>query len=132
MAPSLVGCQALPCAEAAGCCLGGPGHEVAGFRILGGPGTSSGSLVGRVRVLKTLGLCPTPWQMKPDPGVNSGLLAGRAGSWSLTAGPRDPRACFSYFVTGAGSRHSWVWSLGCLKDCIGLLVDRTRAQVVPG
>ena len=33
--PGLVGCQALPCAETASCCLVGLGHEAAGFRTLG-------------------------------------------------------------------------------------------------
>ena len=32
----------------------------------------------------------THWQIKPDPGVRAGLLAGRAGSWSLAAGPGIP------------------------------------------
>lgn len=52
-----------------------PGHKVAGCRILGDPGTSAGSQVGRVTVLKTL--LPTHWQVKPDPGISAGLLAGR-------------------------------------------------------
>ena len=59
-----------------GSCLAGPGHEAAGCRILGHPGTSAGSLVGRARVLKTL--LPTHWQVKPDPGIRAGLPAGRA------------------------------------------------------
>ena len=36
LAPDLVGCQALPCADAAGCCLLGPGQEL---------GFSGGSVV---------------------------------------------------------------------------------------
>ena len=51
--------------------------------------------------------------MKPDPGVSAGLLAGRAGSWSLAAGPRDPRVCFRSFgadgfltLLGMGARVS--------------------------
>ena len=59
-----------------GSCLAGPGHQAAGCRILGHPGTSAGSLVGRARVLKTL--LPTHWQVKPDPGIRAGLPAGRA------------------------------------------------------
>ena len=62
-AASLVGCQDLPCWDAAGCSLARPVHEVAGCGILGVPGTSGGSLVGRIRVLKTLGLLPTSWQV---------------------------------------------------------------------
>ena len=54
----------------------------------------SGSLVGRFRVLKTVGLLPTHWQIKPDPGVSARLLAGKAGSWGLAAGSRDPKAHF--------------------------------------
>ena len=47
------------------------------------PRASAGLLVGGVRVLKTLGLLPSHWQLKPDPGVSAGLLASRACSWSL-------------------------------------------------
>ena len=39
-----------------------------------------------------MGLLSTHWQVKPGPGVGARLLAGRAGSWSLAAGPGDPRA----------------------------------------
>ena len=104
MASSLVGCQALPCAGAAGCCLAEPGREAAGCRTLGDPVASAGSLVGGVRVQKTLGLLPTCWQVKPDPGVSAGLLAGRAGSWNLAAGPRDPGARFRSLVCCVGRR----------------------------
>ena len=38
LVPSVVGCQALPCMDAAGCCLAGPGHEVPSCRTLGTPG----------------------------------------------------------------------------------------------
>ena len=82
----LVGCQALPPMHVAGCCLAGPGHSMACCGNFGDPGVSTGSLLGRVRVLKTLGLLPTHWQVKPGPYVNAGLLAGRAGSWSLATG----------------------------------------------
>ena len=34
----------------------------------------AGSLVDRIRVLKTLGLLPTHWRVKTDPGVSAGLL----------------------------------------------------------
>lgn len=64
------------------------------MQILGHPRASAGSLVGRVRVLKTLGLLPTHWKVKPDLRVSARLLAGRTGSWSLAVGPRNPRACF--------------------------------------
>ena len=58
--------------------------------------------MGGARVPKTLGLLPTHWQVKPDPGVSAGLLAGRAGSWSLFAWPRDPRTRFRSLVRGGG------------------------------
>ena len=49
-------------------------------------------------------------------------LAGRAGSWSLAAGPRDPRAWFRSWVwrVGSVSLHSWGWVLGRPEGCIGL------------
>ena len=40
----LVGCQALPCVEAAGCWLAWPGHEVADCGTQGGARASAGSL----------------------------------------------------------------------------------------
>ncbi|EPY81184.1 hypothetical protein CB1_000750012 [Camelus ferus] len=40
------------------------GHEAAGRGVLGAP-------VGRVRVLKTLGLLPTHWLVKPDAGIGA-------------------------------------------------------------
>ena len=64
-----------------------------------GPGASAVSLVGMARLQKTPGLLPTHWWVKPGPVVNAGLLTGRAGSWSLAAGPRDPRE----LMRGAGS-----------------------------
>lgn len=67
--PSLVGCQALPCAEAAGCCLMGLGNDATGFKTPGRPGANTGSLLCRVRVQVTLGLVPLHWQVKPSPGV---------------------------------------------------------------
>ena len=91
----MVGCLALSCADAFGFCLAGPGHEAAGCRTLEGPGASAGSLVGKVKVLKTLGLLPTHWQVKPDPEVSVSVVTVRASSWILTAGPRDPRAHFT-------------------------------------
>lgn len=36
-------------------------------------------MVGRVGILKTPGLLPTHWQVKPTPGVSARPLAGRAG-----------------------------------------------------
>ena len=80
MAPSLFGCQVLPCAYVAGCCLAVAGREVTGYRILGFPRASAGSLMGGIRAPKILELLPTDWQVKPDPGVSARLLAGRVGS----------------------------------------------------
>ena len=76
------------------CSLVGPGQKATGCRTLGGPGASSGSLVGGIRVSKNLELLLTHWQVKLDPGVSAGLLSGRAGSWSLAAGPSNPRVHF--------------------------------------
>lgn len=87
---------------AASCYLLGLGHEVA----------STGSLVGRVRILKMLGLLPIHWQVKPTPRVSARLLAGRLVFWNLATGLRDSGAHFrsftgrSWFLTqlGMGSR----------------------------
>lgn len=52
------------------------------------PWPSAGSLVGRVKVLKTLGLLPTHWQSETRA---LGLVPDywqKAGSWSLAAGHR--------------------------------------------
>ena len=75
----------LPCVEAASRWLAGPGYKAADCRTLGGPRACAGSLVGRVRVQKTLGLFPAHWWVKPGPGVwlqdRGGPRAGIAGGW---------------------------------------------------
>lgn len=132
MALSLVGCQALPCTRAAGCCLVGPGHEVTGGGILRGPGASTGSLVDGVRIPKALGPLPTHWQVGSDPGVSARLLEGRVGFWSLTAGPRTPRAHFRSYSGGGGILTQLSVVSGGPKDCVHLLVGWATAQLVPG
>ena len=58
------------------------------------PRASAGSLVDGVRVLRTLGLLPSHWQVKLSLGVSARLLAGTTGSWHLVAVLKDPRAHF--------------------------------------
>ena len=84
LTPILLDCQAVPCAEAGGCCLVGRDHGAAACGILGTP-----------QGLRCLpgGLLPTHWWLKPGLGVSSRLLAGRAGSWSLVVWLRDPSWC---------------------------------------
>ena len=120
--------------EAASCWLVGPGHKAASCRTPGGPKASAGSLMGRVRVHKTPGLLPTHWWVKPGPGVSAGLLAGRIRFWGLVTGPRSPRADIRSLVGGWGQflKHRWVLGLGCSGVCVGLLLGRVRAQLVPG
>ena len=60
LTPSLVGCQALPPMHVAGCCLAGPGHNVACCGTFGDPGASTGSLLGRVGVLEDFGAAAHP------------------------------------------------------------------------
>ena len=86
--------------EAVSFWLVGLSHKVANCSTPGGPGASAGSLVGGVRVQKTLGLLPAHWWVKPGPRVSARLLAGRARSWSLAAGPRVPRASVRLLVVG--------------------------------
>ena len=88
LASSLVGCQALPCTDAAGHCLAGPDHKVA-CGTLGGPRVVL-THWWAARVSKPLGLLPTCWQVKPDPGVSARLLAGRPGSRVWLQGPGVP------------------------------------------
>lgn len=135
MAPNLVGCQALPCSDAAACCLAGPGQGLAGCRILGGPGWT-GSLVGS-QGHKDSGAVPHPRAVKPDPRVSDRLLASRAGSWNLAAGPRDPRVCLRSMVVGLGVEGlcfltQLVMGLECPKSWVGLLEGKARAQLVLG
>ena len=82
-----VGCQALPCAEAAGCLLAGLGHEVAVCRILRGPG-----------------LVLAHWWVGLDLGSRTSVIPemSKARTWCLAAGPRDPRAGVGPLVDGAG------------------------------
>lgn len=67
-------------------------------RILGGRRASAGSLVCRVRILKTLRLLPTQWQVKVDSVVSATLLAIELipGVWLHNL--RDPRAHFRLLV----------------------------------
>ena len=66
----------------------GPSHEAAGCITPGESGVTTGSLVDRVRVPKTLELLPTHWQVKRGLGVSAGLLVDTSGSWNMGAGPR--------------------------------------------
>ena len=77
---------------------------------MGFEGARPGCLVGGVRVPKSLGLLPIHWQVRSSPTVSVGLLAGRAVSWSLAAGPGDPKAGFRLF-RGVGEVQ-WVWVEG--------------------
>lgn len=57
----MVGCQTHLCVTATGYCLVVPGHNVADGITPGGPKPYAGSLMGWVRVQKTLELFPTHW-----------------------------------------------------------------------
>ena len=94
LAPGPVGCQALPCAEAASCWLAG--HKVPDHVTSETPRASAGLVVGGVR-LKAAELFPPGWWVKPDPGLvlsytraeqvlESGCRAQGSWRWCLTAG----------------------------------------------
>ena len=90
-------CGWLQDAALCGCCwllFSGAWYKATGCRTLGGPEASADSVMGKVRVPKTLGPLPTYWQVEPNSGISARPLAGRAASWSYAAGFRDPRACF--------------------------------------
>lgn len=88
--PGLFIYQALPCIEAIGCWLLGPGHRAVDCRIpwaLGqelAPWWVDSRLEDSAAVAQLL-------VVKPGPGVSARILAGRAESWSLVAGLRGPR-----------------------------------------
>ena len=90
------------------------------------PGASADSLVGRLRVQKAPGLLPTYWWVKPNSGVSARLVAGRAGSWSLVAEPRDPRAGVRWLVAGWGGAvpDTADQGLKCPEARVVLLVGR--------
>ena len=92
LAPGLVGCQALPCVEAASHFLVGPAHKGTGCGILGCPKASTGSLVGRIMFQETLGLVPSHWWVNPGSRACSVPLASRTGSWGLSEGLKGPKA----------------------------------------
>ena len=80
---------------------------------LEGPRADSGSLVHRVRVSWLWGYYPPIGRWSQGLGFSTGLLAGRADSWSLAAGPGLSGAISDgWWEVGVGSWHSWVWSLG--------------------
>ena len=58
------------------------------------------------------GLVLAHWWVKPGPGVSASLLAGRARSWSLVAGPRDPRASVGFLGVGSGVLFLTQFSVG--------------------
>ena len=64
---------------------------------LGGPRVSYGSLVGGVRVPKTLGPLPTQWWVKPDSRASARLPEDRAGSWRLLQGLGIPELISDYW-----------------------------------
>lgn len=68
--------------------------------------------------------------MKPGPEVTVGLLAGRASSWSLAAGSRDPRADAGWLVVSVPDM------AGCgvqgIEACVGLLLGRAKTLLIPG
>ena len=93
-------------------------------RILGRPGWA-GSLVGS-QGHKDSAAVPHPLAVKPDPRASDRLLASRASSWSLAAGPRDPRVCLRSMVVGLGMEGlcfptQLVMQLECPKSWVGLL-----------
>ena len=53
-------------------------------------GGSAGSLLARVSILKTLGLLPTYWQVKPDPRVSAGPLQAELRPRAWFQGPGIP------------------------------------------
>ena len=58
-----------------------------------------------VRVSKPLGLLPTCWQVKPDPGVSARLLAGRPGSRVWLQGPGVPELSQITGMQGSPNPH---------------------------
>lgn len=103
------------------------------IRTLGDPGASTASVVGSVGSWRPwdcclptggwclfLGLVPDSWQAEGWP-------------WSLGGRAQGSQSLFQTIcVFVGGSSHSLVWDLECLEACIGLLVGRARAHLVPG
>lgn len=85
-----------------------------------GPGASAGSLVGGVIVQKTPELLPIYLWMEPGLGVNAKLLASISVSWSLAAGPWDPRAGIRYLVGGGQFLTQLDQDQVCPEACVGL------------
>lgn len=66
--PNLVNFQKLPCVYATGSCFMGAYYEAVGYRALGGPWATAGSLMEGVRVLMTHSLLLTQCQVKSGLG----------------------------------------------------------------
>ena len=86
LTPSLLDCQALPCAKAAGCCLGDPDHRAAACRIPGTPRLTL-SLWGA--------------ECSGDSGAVAHPVAAEARTWD------------KFQTTG---RQSWVLESGCVTQ----------------
>ena len=106
--PGSVGCQALPCVEAASHWLMGLGHEVAGFGTLGGPGDSTGSLLDRIVAQETLGLVPDHWWVSQVLG--SGCRTQGSWNWCWTTGGWDQ--FLIQLAVGSGVFQSLCWPAG--------------------
>ena len=81
--------------------------------------------MGGVRVLKTLELLPTHWQVKPHPVVSAYWQQ----SWFLESSctVQGSQSTFQIqFLTQLGMKS------GYSPGGIGLAVDRTGAQIAPG
>ena len=72
--------------------------------------------------------CGTPG----GPRASTGSLVGRAGSWSLITESRGPRTGVGSLVTGGRLLTQLGIGLGISETCIGLLIGRTRPQLVRG
>ena len=86
----------------------------------------------RVRVQKIPGLLIPYWWIQPGSGISVGLLAHRAGSWSLPTWPRDPRAGVRSLVGNGWFLTQCVWCMGCSKACVYVPISRDRTQLVSG
>ena len=131
-AASQVSCQALPYADGAGCCLAGPGHEVAGCTTL-----------------EALGLVWLTGAQSQGPGdsgaiahpltgeASSSDLCWTAGSWSLAAGPGTPELISDHWLCGGGGGGGVVpdtvgFRVPMSSGCGDLLVSWAGAQLIPG
>ena len=90
----------------------------------------------KVKSLSRVQLVATPWTVAYQAPLSMGF--SRQEYWSgvplpsLGCWPRDPKTNVRLLVGEGSFLHSWVWSLECSEDYVGLLRGQFWGPLDPG